>query len=118
MKKEKFRLTIKELFYLSAVVLLFVSMIKSWDSLSSRIKIIKEAKLNLALGLKEQEDLKRELARSESREYIEETAREKLNMSKEGELVILLPTPILIPSPTPILPDRSSNWQKWVKLFL
>lgn len=62
--------------------------------------------------------LKRKLVQVESQEYIEQEARNKLNMGKEGELSIILPTisPFIEPSPTPI--DMSTNFEKWIRLFI
>lgn len=117
MSKDVKKFNLKEIILLVIVLLLFGSLIRSWTNLAERQKIIKEAKIKLAEEQKEQDNLKRELVRSESTGFIEEQAREKLNMSREGELIILLPTPMISPSPTPSPVNTSANWQKWVRLF-
>ena len=111
------KITLKDILFIAIVLFFFVKAVSSWMKLTDRLKIIRESKIRVAEEQKKQEDLKRELAQAESQKYIEKQAREKLNMGKEGEIIILLPTPDLSPSPTPIPLDTSSNWQKWVRLF-
>ena len=99
------------------MLVLFVNLINSWMKLKERINLIKETENKVIEEEKFQENLERELAQAESDVYIEKQAREKLNMGKDGEIVVLLPTPVLSPSPTAVPDDRSTNWQKWMRLF-
>ena len=116
--KNRFRIKPFYLIISAVLFLLLMSILSSWQNLSERLNLIKTAKLKLIEESQKKEMLKRELAKVQSRDYIEKQAREKLNMAKEGELVILLPTPVILASPTPVPIDNSSNWQKWVRLFL
>ena len=118
MKNKIRKFSLKKILILTFVLILFINLVKSWVKLNARLKIIKEAKLELVEEQKRQENLKREFARTQKPEFIEKAARNKLNMGKEGELVILLPSPVLPASPTPTPIDTASNWQKWVRLFL
>ena len=104
------------LFFL-CVVLAF-NFVRSWWQRRERGDIIQKSQLKLEQMKQEQENLKRELARVESFEYIEKQARDKLNMGRVGEAVMILPpiTPKVYPTPTPI--DQSSNWEKWLRVFL
>lgn len=54
----------------------------------------------------------------QSEEFIEQEARNRLNLGKPGETVVILPPNVgetgeITSSSTPELP----NWQKWLKLF-
>jgi len=54
----------------------------------------------------------------ESEEFIEQEARNRLNLGKPGETVVILPpnggqTEANVPEKAPELP----NWQKWFRLF-
>jgi len=118
MKKKLQKPTFKKILMLAIIFILFFNLVKSFRKLTDRLGIIKEAKLELVEEEKRQENLKRELAKTQSLEFIEKAARDKLNMGKEGELIILLPTPVLSPSPTPITIDKAANWQKWARLFM
>ncbi len=86
--------------------------------LSRQDNIIKEADDRLQKVTGESQNLQRELAQAESKDFIEREARNKLNLGKEGEIILILPpiSPFLTPTPVPV--DSSPNWQKWVKLFL
>lgn len=118
MLKKFDKVTFKELFLVVVALFLLVNLIKSWAKLSDRLTLIKETKLKVTEEQEKKKDLERELAKTESSAFIEKQAREKLNMGKEGELTILLPTPVISTAPTPVQVDESSNWEKWVKLFL
>lgn len=105
-------------FLLLLVLLLGVNIIHSWANLSQRGEIIKQTQENLEKAKEDNEDFKRQLAKVESQEFIEKEIRNRLNLVKEGEVIIILPSisPISSPTPTPV--DTSANWQKWVKIFL
>lgn len=100
-----------------AVFMLAINIIRSWQHLSQRGDVIRETQERLEKAKEENEDLKKQLAQVESRQYIEKEARNKLNLGREGEMIILLPSISPILEPTPTIPDTSSNWEKWVKIF-
>lgn len=103
------------LFFL--MIVLFINFIRSVELYNKRKNIIDSAREDLRLEEEKRESLKRELAKSESKQFIEKQARNKLNLVQEGEIVVILPTISLSiePSPTPV--DRSSNLEKWRKVF-
>lgn len=96
---------------------LIASVVRSFWSLSQGKRVMQESEEKLQATYEQQEDLKRQLARSQSTEFIERQAREKLNLGKDGEIILILPpiSPIAEPTPTPI--ENLANWQKWVKIF-
>lgn len=64
----------------------------------------------------ENEQLRRKLAEVESPEFIEKEAREKLNLQKEGEVVVVLPKNLPQVNEPQNLP-QIPNWHKWWKLL-
>jgi cell division protein FtsB len=105
-------------FLLILSILLIIGVFRSWLHLRGQDEIVRETQKKLDLEKEEYEKLTREYAKVESREYVEKEARNKLNLSKEGEIAVILPSvsPIVSPTPTPI--DVSPNWQKWIRVFL
>lgn len=49
--------------------------------------------------------------------YVEQEARDKLGMVKNGETIVIIPSPSITPSQISIAPDTQPNWLKWWKLF-
>lgn len=99
-------------------VLLFVNVIRSFKLLALRGNVVGDIQGKLQEEKDKQDNLKKQLARVESNQYIEKEARNKLNLGREGEMIVLLPsvTPVFLPTPTPV--ETIANWQKWMRLFL
>lgn len=66
---------------------------------------------------KENEKIKQKIAEVESPEYLEQIARDKLNLSKPGEVLIILPKDIYATNSANLKSDNRSNWQKWRDLI-
>ncbi|MGB9706966.1 MAG: FtsB family cell division protein [Microgenomates group bacterium] len=68
---------------------------------------------------RKKEKLSEERQYYQSKEFIEEEARNKLNMAKPGETIVILPPNIgnLVSRPQPELNPQLPNWKKWWKLF-
>ena len=99
-------------------IFLFINVVRSFKLITMRGMDVRDIQNKLQEEKERQENLKRQLAQVESNQYIEREARNKLNLGKEGEIILLLPSisPIYEPTPTPL--DYSANWQKWIGLFL
>jgi len=104
-------------FFLIFTLLLFLNVIRSYFAFQNRRSIVSQVQIKLQKTKEENENLKRQLARVESKEYIEEEARNKLNMGREGEMILILPSvsPISEPTPTPV--DTTTNPEKWLRIF-
>lgn len=102
----------------SVCLLLFISAFKSWINISKRADIFKNAQDRVQEASEKQKQLESALARVQSKEYIEQQAREKLNLSREGEITVIIPTISITEEPTPTPVENLSNWQKWLKVFL
>lgn len=65
--------------------------------------------------------LKKELALSQSPDAIEKVARDELNMGKPGETVVVIPEELIskvIEENKPKIEPKLPNWQGWLKLFV
>jgi len=74
-----------------AGLLLTVNLSRSIYQLWKRQDVVKEAKERLEKTEAENAELREEYRRVRRKEYIEETAREKLGLGREGEVVVVLP---------------------------
>ena len=106
------------MFFISIFAIAFiVSLSRSIYSLWQKGDVVSERVMALQKLQQENQRLKQELDEVESSEYIEKQAREKLNLQKVGEVVVVLPKnqPILNQpdSPSSSLP----NWLQWYHLF-
>ncbi|MBI2022378.1 septum formation initiator family protein [Candidatus Daviesbacteria bacterium] len=70
---------------------------------------------------KENKRLQKRLTEVKTEKYIEEIARNKLNMTKPDETIVIVPnaaiSKVLAENTVPIEPKLSS-WQGWLKLFV
>lgn len=114
------------LFLLIIGLYLVVSLSRSILAIVVKGKAVEEAKNNVEKTLAENNKLNKDLLYVQSQEYIEKQAREKLNMSKKGETVVIVPEELtkqiatfeatlsasFFEHPQPI-----PNWKKWWSLF-
>ncbi|MBI1869530.1 septum formation initiator family protein [Candidatus Gottesmanbacteria bacterium] len=96
-------------------IFLIVSLFQSITTFWQRGNVVLEEEKRLGQLKKRHEELKSQRGQVESQQFIEKQAREKLNMSRPGEVVVVLPkiTPVLTPTPTPELQPL----EKWRNLF-
>ena len=96
-------------------IILIANLVRSIAGLWQKGEIIKDYEKRLLDAQGRNEEIKKNLARLQSPEYIEKQAREKLNLGKEKEYVVILPA--ITPSPSPPLAENLPNWQRWLRLF-
>ncbi|MBI4067667.1 septum formation initiator family protein [Candidatus Gottesmanbacteria bacterium] len=96
-------------------VFLMVNLVRSISSISEKGKIIEDTQKRLIEAKEKNSQLKRKLAKIESPAFIEKEAREKLNLGREGEYMVILPP--VTPSPPPQEPERLTNLEAWMKVF-
>lgn len=58
-----------------------------------------------------------DLQHAQSPEFIEQQARQKLNLQREGEVVVVMPQDLASPQPQTAVEAEPPNWQKWWRLF-
>jgi cell division protein FtsB len=111
--------------YLLLVLAVFfiISLIRNVFKILSASQRIDEAKARVEKLSGENEALKRQLALSESEAFIETQFRDRLGLSQEGEIIVVLPDAETLRKIAPVtieeeetLPDPT--WRKWLKLFL
>jgi len=85
--------------------------------LMGRKSLLKMKQEELVRLQKEQENLQNELKIAQSTAFIEKEAREKLNLGKIGETIVLIEKSEPIShTPSPIS-TQQPNWKKWWNLF-
>jgi cell division protein FtsB len=65
----------------------------------------------------ENQKLKSELENTQSDQFVEEEARNKLGMAREGEQVVILPNSAKIGEERKQDQKKLENWQKWMALL-
>ncbi|NCN58713.1 hypothetical protein COW99_05420 [Candidatus Roizmanbacteria bacterium CG22_combo_CG10-13_8_21_14_all_38_20] len=100
-------------------IVLIVNLSRSIIDLSTRSQLVNKAQERLHEVQEENALLREEYQHIQSREYIEEIAREKLGLGKAGETAYVIPQS---------KSDRSLNeknmkaeipiWREWLNLFL
>ena len=104
-------------FFISLFSLIFiVNISRSIYSLWQKGGLVAEREKVRDALKKENNDLTEKLKNVESSEFIERQAREKLNLQREGEVVVVLPQDVAIES-KPQVQTEVPNWQKWWRLF-
>jgi cell division protein FtsB len=108
--------------FIGLTLFLGLSLIKSVSDVRGVEKRISDKEREIE-GIKNQQtELSKKLEMAKSQEFVESQLRNKLGLSKEGEIVVILPPEETLkkiapkpPEETTLLPDP--NWKKWMKLF-
>ncbi len=106
---------IKKIILISVIFILINSVIKSLSSFREKYKFYLNFKNEYEKLKKRNIELKTDLLRKSDPAEIEKKAREKLNLGKKDETVVILSYPT--PTPTIITPTPKPNWQQWVDLY-
>lgn len=111
MFKKRIVTTIIIIFSLVFIINISRSIILLWQR-ADLVQIEEQEKKKVE---QENLNLKQKLNFMQDPEYIEQEARDKLNMRKPGEAIVVLPEITSVPNPTitPVIP----NWQKWRDLY-
>ena len=108
------------LFPLVAVVGLLVTILglsQSVVRLIGRKSLLKTKQEELVRLQKEQENLQNRLTIAQTPEFIEKEAREKLNLGKAGETIILVESGATQAQIQEKETNAVPNWKKWWNLF-
>lgn len=111
-------------FFLLLIVILMFSLLRNLISLNKASQRIAEAQIKLDELKEEQTELESELAKLQSRSFIEKQIRDKLSLVAEGEIVLVLPEDEVVRKFSPYKPEKVEeflpppNWKAWLKLFL
>lgn len=105
-------------FLLFLSVTVAVNLIRSWVQLQQRGDILNKEQQQLETVQAGHEQLVRQLAQVQTQAYQEQQARERLNVAKPQEAVVILPTVIPIELYTPTPTPSPVPWQQWKQVFL
>ena len=95
------------------IILQINDALKSGDRLSSQAETVYELE-------KANKEIKKKLSEAESPEFIEEEARNKLGLGKNGEVIVIIPDKTLkqvMEGSSSAKPVRLPNYQGWLKVF-
>jgi cell division protein FtsB len=106
---------IKNGLFIFLVLFLFSSLLKNLFSYKSKLQFYQQFKEDFDKEKKHNIELKTEVVRKKSQEEIEKTIRNDLNLLKDNEVALILPSPTKAPSQ--ITPTPLPNWQQWWQLF-
>lgn len=101
-------------------LLVINNLIRSIISLSQKQELISSAQKQLDKEKKENELLKQQLQQVNNTRFIEEQARNKLFMVKEGEQLVLLPKELPLQNSKQSVTNREEKtpFQEWIALFM
>jgi len=124
-KTELLKLKFKSLLGYAAwvlVVILLVSTVKNINRVLSIRKQVEEEKQRVEKMQSDNAKLQVQIMEAQGSEFIEKQIRDKLGLTKTGEVVVILPDESIVKRLAPpvtlddeTLPDP--NWLKWKKLF-
>lgn len=109
------------------LVILVLLMFSALDTVVRNLRrgdVLEEAEKRLEEARVEQENLLGEKERVGSVEFIEKEARDKLGLSRSGEIVVVLPSTEVLRRYAPsdqedeVFLEALSVWRRWVRLFL
>lgn len=111
-----FKSRLVSLIILVVCLFLIVNLTRSvWQLWQAGDKVKEEEEKVTETELKN-EELKKKLSEVQSPKYLEKIARDKLGLAKEGEVVVVLPSP----QPTTsrqVNDENLPNWKRWWRLF-
>lgn len=113
---------IKKIAFFTFLLVSFISingLLNSIYSLWQKQKLISEATSQLIAQQQENSSLKKQLTIVNSKQFVEEEARDKLFLVKPGEGVIVMPQSVLQASASAqaIASIPTPNWDAWWQLF-
>jgi len=107
---------IKKAVFVLVLVFLATSLVKNIYNYYDKQQFYNDYKDTLKKEASKNISLKTQILKKGDPNELEKTIRNKLNLSKEGETVVVL----AMPSPTPVMviPTPLPNWQKWWNVFV
>lgn len=90
------------------------SLSKSTYNLWQKAELVKEAQEKRTKEEKKNTELKKKLQFTQSQEFVEKEAREKLGWTKPGEMIVVIPP---FEATQSAIEAALPNWKRWLKLF-
>jgi cell division protein FtsB len=110
----------KKVIFIIIVAILFLivnNLVHSIYDIWQKKDVISQAQEELNLQKQENKRLKSALSYSQTQEFIEKEARDKLFMAKIGEQKVLLEDESSVSGQAQRVGDNDPNWKKWWNLF-
>jgi cell division protein FtsB len=98
------------------IIALTISLIKNYQDSKIKQQILIEYQNEVIKLKNEDKKLQAEIKKSSDSRFVEEEARNKLNLIKKNEVSLIVPKLTITPTPAPTRPIP--NWQKWYNLLL
>lgn len=114
--------TLCQLAILALGIYLIVSLSRDWWQLSKKGERVEKMAAKKEALVVENKELKEKLEYVDSDEFVEKEARNKLNMSKENEVIVVLPVDKLSQLSQNVNKNKETdedlaNYQQWWHLF-
>lgn len=106
---------IKNIVFAFLLIFLFSSLFNNLFSYKSKLDFYQQFKQNFDREKKRNIELKTEVIRKKSQEEIEKTIRNDLNLLKNNEIALIIPSPAK--TPISITPTPLPNWRQWWELY-
>ncbi len=106
---------IKKLFFVLLVIFLFSSLIPNVFNYRNKLSFYQQTKKELDDEKKRQIELQTQIVKKKSSDEVEKTIRNKLNLLKENEVALIIPSPT--PKVIKITPTPAPNYIQWWNLF-
>lgn len=98
-----------------ALVVLVKNILTNIFSTHERASILKELQAELKHKKEQEVLLTQKLSVAKTDEFVENEARSKLGLVRDGEKIIV--DERLVVAPPQAIAEEAPNWQKWIKLF-
>jgi cell division protein FtsB len=104
------------------IIIFSVSIFKNINRVMNIKKQVEVERQKVEKIKAENESLQAQIDEAQSQDFIEKQMRDKLGLTKEGEVVVILPDEEIVKNLAPSLTSIGStlpdpNWVKWKKLF-
>lgn len=107
--------TVRKLLLYFFLIFIIVSLIKNIIDYKNKYGFYLSYKQDFENEKKKNIEHKTEYLKKTDPKELEKTIRNKLNLSKEGEMVVIIPQ--LSPTPMVLTPTPAPNWQQWMDLY-
>lgn len=107
------------LFFIVVIASLVVinNLVHSIYNLSQKKDLITQTKAELNQEKQKNTELKKLVAESTKPQFVEEQARDKLQLVKPGEAVVIMPTMPEEHAAQNVSESEKPHWQEWLEVF-
>ncbi len=106
---------IKKIIFFLILIFFVSSLIPNILNYKNKIDFYNQIKNDYEQEVKKNIELKTKIAKQKSVNEVEKIIRNDLNLTKQNEVVVIIPSPTISPTPTPTTVLK--NWQKWIRVF-